>query len=896
MAFGQNIPQNFGQTISTVADAQRNTQFQTALQQRFDVNSAKIDEAIQKVSSIPLYREKDKEYLKNKVSGVLNQVNSNLKVSGGESLLNNNLTGNITKLVGSSIDNYLVEQMGISAQKQQFDTQMSEVQKKNPEKFSSVNYAFALDQAGWEDYMNGSKDSLKSGFVYTPFQDVQMNVAERVKKILDAKGGGEKVTEYLDGVGGKKIETLKGLSAQEVMAFMPGILTELDRQQIKIDGWAMGKNDPQGTKVMFDALVTENIKDTQDYLEEQESLSNDMSLSAEARSVAQSKADATRKQLEALNSQKSTTDVGLMGYTVKEFETKQHLKNLMLGTTSITYDDDKAFNENAKRIEKQRKQEEKANPSLAPDSFIGTVQEEQELSPVETYSKVKQSHDVAFRKVVGKALNALEDKTISDAKKTAFKNDLKNYGFIVKTKQNGEVDIVLDPTWTGKKGTKAMASVNAYIKAGLGKTENDYYEIKSAYDDKNTLASALVKANEEFSKDVDTDGLVDDMAKASYTLKNTYFERLVDLPETLDYITTFTEEGAKNLNFEKRKAEAEKIDKFIETYGGVEKLKEQVRNNPALAEQVVRLQNKAADADVLITRVGTNLTKEMNNAGEKLKTLGVLPKTQDKYNIQITNKEARDKLVSRIDQTLPVQGNAFDLDRPITTKANYDSRGNIESFTIMQQARDMDKKDGDFRQKPSSMVKVAYNSAAGQMIMSTVSQANNKDAMFFANDAKINPIRKIISEPFPSSITQTENLFDGASGLIGSDLGMTMVGNLANADKTKMSAKDTAKMYAKAQLVQTYQPQEIDALYNKIEQGFKNGDFDVALIPNKLPSQNTAKWVVDVKYKGQPILTENYTSSSKLSEGQEKAFRSYPQFEVLKLIVDQYKKGNQILQ
>ena len=55
MAFGVNpIKQDFGQTISTVADAQRNTQFQTALQERFDVNSAKIEEAIQRVSAIPL--------------------------------------------------------------------------------------------------------------------------------------------------------------------------------------------------------------------------------------------------------------------------------------------------------------------------------------------------------------------------------------------------------------------------------------------------------------------------------------------------------------------------------------------------------------------------------------------------------------------------------------------------------------------------------------------------------------------------------------------------------------------------------------------------------------------------------------------------------------------------
>ena len=144
MAFGVNpIKQDFGQTISTVADAQRNTQFQTALQERFDVNSAKIEEAIQRVSAIPLARDEDKEYLQKNMSNILNNVNANIKASGGRSLLNNNMSGQLTKLVGSSIDDYLVEQMSISAQKQQFDTQVAEERKKSPETFNAGNYQYS---------------------------------------------------------------------------------------------------------------------------------------------------------------------------------------------------------------------------------------------------------------------------------------------------------------------------------------------------------------------------------------------------------------------------------------------------------------------------------------------------------------------------------------------------------------------------------------------------------------------------------------------------------------------------------------------------------------------------------------------------------------------------------
>ena len=116
MAFGQNISQDFGKTYSTVGTIDFAGKIQTSLQERFDVNSAKIEEAIQRVSAIPLLRDKDKEYLQKNMSNILSTVNANIKASGGRSLLNNNMSGQLTKLVGSSIDDYLVEQMSISAQ------------------------------------------------------------------------------------------------------------------------------------------------------------------------------------------------------------------------------------------------------------------------------------------------------------------------------------------------------------------------------------------------------------------------------------------------------------------------------------------------------------------------------------------------------------------------------------------------------------------------------------------------------------------------------------------------------------------------------------------------------------------------------------------------------------
>ena len=237
MAFGVNpIKQDFGQTISTVADAQRNTQFQTALQERFDVNSAKIEEAIQRVSAIPLLRDKDKEYLQKNMSNILNNVNANIKASGGRSLLNNNMSGQLTKLVGSSIDDYLVEQMSISAQKQQFDTQVAEERKKNLGTFNAGNYQYSLDKAGWNEYMEGKEDSLKGGLQYIPYSDWSANATKKAVELAKLKG--KRTIEIVDETTGRKtIKSIDGLRPDEVAEYLPNLLSSHDMQQMRIDGY-----------------------------------------------------------------------------------------------------------------------------------------------------------------------------------------------------------------------------------------------------------------------------------------------------------------------------------------------------------------------------------------------------------------------------------------------------------------------------------------------------------------------------------------------------------------------------------------------------------------------------------------------------------------------------------
>lgn len=895
MAFGYNQPQSYGETISTVADAQRNTQFQTALQERFDVNNAKLDEAIMKVSSIPLLREKDQEYLKQKLSNVLNEVNGNLKASGGRTLLNNNLSGHLTKLIGSSIDDYLVGQMGIAQQKQAFDANLSKLQEKNPEKFSSTNYAYALEKAGWGDYLNGKSDNLKGGLVYSPFSDYMTNAMKKVKELIDIKG--DYVIEQPDGKGGVNKISLKGLSAQELTQYAPMFLSEQDRQQIAIDGWALGKQDPEGTKNIYKNLVQSNIQSLQDDLTATEAKINDTTLSAEERTKAEGRKKALQEQISVYESQKDTQDLELMGYAVKKQEVDSMFMSAFVGRTQTTYDKDDAYFSNLELQKAVKEQEASAGTIMPQGSVIATVQEEQDVTGVNAYTSVKQAHDKAYNTMIGTGLAVLEDSTIGEDKKAEIRSSLKAQGFLVKTQPDGSIDIINDPSWKGQKLSKALAVNEALISSGALTTQQEI-ELKKAYNTKTNLAVALKEANKSFGKDVNTDDLVDDAVTFAKALSGTgvegFMEKLAQTFDPKEWMSGNTPNSIAPTEKDlERIAVASKIGNLISSNGGEKSFRQKIKTDPALAQKLVNLLEESADVGSGIFSGdfdGGKITRNLNQAGERLKQLGALPYTKDKYNIQVVDEKARERLLNTIDQTLPTQGEAFDSKRPITVVAEYNSRGAVESFIITQQSGKTDK---DGVSKPSSTVKVSASSATGQIIKSTVAQTENLDAMQAPNTTRITPVKLKVSNPFPSSLPDTDREYDNLVSVLGNTAPNTVAGMILNPN-TKRSSRDNAIIYMKSQLSDKYSDEEINQIYNQVESGVKNGNFSSTLVPNKMPSQGTAKWVLDIKYQGNPIIKANYTSTAVMPSAKENYFLAYPQFVILEQIVEQYKNGNRI--
>jgi hypothetical protein len=234
MANAYTAPLTYSPTISTMGIAQLTGQVQTTMQQKFDINLAKVDDLIQKITNVPLARPEDKEYLGNRLNSLLSMVDANSKVD----LTNNNVARQINNYISTAIDDNVKKQIGNSQKIQTFQQEAARIKKEKPELYNDANYAYAMDKSGYAAYMNGETDDLGS-LQYKEYYDVPKNLNEPLEKWAKEMGF-EKVADS-SVEGGYIYKTVKGktLTEEQIANFVENrIATDSNlKQQLVIDSY-----------------------------------------------------------------------------------------------------------------------------------------------------------------------------------------------------------------------------------------------------------------------------------------------------------------------------------------------------------------------------------------------------------------------------------------------------------------------------------------------------------------------------------------------------------------------------------------------------------------------------------------------------------------------------------
>jgi hypothetical protein len=214
MANAYSTPINYGQTIPTTDLAQYAGAIQRGMQQKFDINLAKIDDLISKVATVPLARDKDKKYLGEKLQGLLSMVDANSKVD----LSDNVVARQISSYVASAIDSNVREQLANSQKISSYQQTAAQRKKDKPELYNDANYAYGLDKSGYAAYMKGDTDSLGS-MQYIDYHDIDTNLNKKLENFAKERGFEKVMDSSVEG--GYIYKTVKGkeLTQDEVSNF-----------------------------------------------------------------------------------------------------------------------------------------------------------------------------------------------------------------------------------------------------------------------------------------------------------------------------------------------------------------------------------------------------------------------------------------------------------------------------------------------------------------------------------------------------------------------------------------------------------------------------------------------------------------------------------------------------
>lgn len=259
MANAFSVPQSMGQYIDPVNTNLVNTVL-SSKQMTYDHNLAKVDEMLKQYTNLPLAREKDKLYLKNRLDNVLNTVNSVQKMD----LSDNNLTRQIEQSISTAIDDNVLQQVSNTQAISKFEQTVAEKRVKNPELYDDRNYTIARKRAGVNEYLAGTNSkgeevNTLGRLQYDDYYDVDKNLTEPLQKWAKEIGYSKVISETGNEMFIRK-ETREVLSPQQIEVFYntklqsdPKLMTQM---QINSDYQYGGMDDASFKDSYVKSLIT----------------------------------------------------------------------------------------------------------------------------------------------------------------------------------------------------------------------------------------------------------------------------------------------------------------------------------------------------------------------------------------------------------------------------------------------------------------------------------------------------------------------------------------------------------------------------------------------------------------------------------------------------------------
>lgn len=873
MANAYSTPINYGQTIPTTDLAQYLGTIQHGMQQKFDVNLAKIDELISKVSSVPLARDKDKRYLGEKLQNLLSVVDANSKID----LTDNVVARQITGQIASAIDDNVRTQLQNSAKINSFNQELSTIKAKKPELYNAANHGYALEQAGFNSYMNEDTDEL-GNFSYTPYLDVTETMLKKVKDLKDLKGDQTIQVPDPQNPGGMMERTIKGLTKEEIFQYMPNILTSEEQGQLKINGWAKYKDNISVAKDKLKQYSDNSLKQYDDEAAHLQTIVDNKALPEEERKVAKSKIEAIKKgkesfseNLKSINTDKADS----IGYFLELNSWKDGFSELASARVSEKYvKNDLYFATEELKIKQEELAIKKAEalakagvdangkPIINPNNVSIAEKEGPLADKLDGMATLKKDYDSTYNDMISQVKAAYNSDSMPEEVKKNFKSILAQYGY------SPEGAIINQEL--AKGASRASAMKVAFDSSKMGIYRPEAAKVLSGLEAKrSSIATDIAIPKKESIKEVfekDPDSYISALKRAvtASPTPSTYSSSIPGISVSTGATGKVPESYGK-------------ATKFVESLGGWKNLKQALIKDPSKLQEFARISSQ------VVGKLPSSKNLEVDSyklANEKLETNTKKGKTTYFNTFQIANitdEKAREVLISKIPQTEDTQ--VFDSKKPISFYKNEDG-----SLTILQNAGYSDGKEGP-RTKIGGKVIVNKEDDLYKDLMSYV-DLNESNRGLDASKTKIK-VTPSTSPNFSSSDNQVV-LSKIAESI--KTLSPDVVSQFVAPPANFVTKKDTKNVFL-ASLSGEIPKTDIEAFVEKLPNRLK--DFKLELKPVD------GIWAVNVETKNGLLIKEYSTKSQYLQQDMAYLVNHHPEIVIsnalLVYLKDNPEKINTIL-
>lgn len=255
MASQYSILRNYGKYVSPY-NMDVMMQGMGYMQQKIDTNRQAINEYADYIINSDIIKPQDREYLQNRLNGLIQDVNNVYRKSN---LASDGIARSIQARLGEALDTRVLNAIAGTREIRSFSEKMEDMKLNNPKMYRPINEAEAFaDAVAWMN--DGQVGTRLNPIHYTPYTDYHAEIDEKMKNFISLNKGKKVNVPVVDANGNRTGEMremyIDEMSYAQARDIAMASISENGKAQMQLEGRYMARTNPD----LF------NVQSTSDFL------------------------------------------------------------------------------------------------------------------------------------------------------------------------------------------------------------------------------------------------------------------------------------------------------------------------------------------------------------------------------------------------------------------------------------------------------------------------------------------------------------------------------------------------------------------------------------------------------------------------------------------------------